>query len=105
MKRDYVAIMINGMKTIDDVIQEVPAAIDQYIHYACAAFNTGLTLHNSSQVNDATSLARLSCEAGSKWYFAHSDESNAVSTVSCVTHVIFIALVVANTPRAAHSAC
>ncbi|XP_028394830.1 uncharacterized protein LOC114518975 [Dendronephthya gigantea] len=79
VKHDYVAIMIEGMKTIDDVIEETPAAIDQYGHYAFFAFNIGLILHNCSQVNDASSLARLACEAGTKWYLAHSEESNAIS--------------------------
>jgi hypothetical protein len=68
---------------LDGVVQDVPdpVAFDQYIHYACNTFNIALMLFNCGHINDATSLARLSCEAGSKWYLAKSDDSDAITKV------------------------
>ena len=70
---------------LDGVFQDVPDAMNQYIHYASNAFNIALALFNCDQINDAAILARLSCEAGRKWYLLKSDDSNAINKVgNCI---------------------
>ena len=80
-KRDYVTMLVEGMKILDEVVKDVPEAIDQYIHYSRYAFNVALKLFKCDQVDDATILSRLSCEAGSKWYHLKSDDGNAINKV------------------------
>lgn len=69
---------------LDGIVEEVPAALEQYIHYACHAYNIGLMLSNCSQISEATSLARLSCQAANKWYLAKTCESNSITKVGSV---------------------
>lgn len=75
------SILVEGIKTLDDIVDDVPAAFEQYLYYASNAFNIALMLYNSSQVNDATCLACLSCDASYKWYHAKSDDSSAITKV------------------------
>ncbi len=73
---------------LDSVVENVPEAFDQYIHNACHAFNIALLLSECGDIDVATSLARVSCEAGSKWYIAKSDDTNASAKVSYLVYCI-----------------
>lgn len=67
---------------LDGVVRDVPAASEQYIHYSNYVFHIGsLMLHNCDHINEATSLARLSCEAAVKWYDAKSNDPKAIAKV------------------------
>ena len=81
-KRDCVSILVEEIKMLDGVLQDVPEAMDQYIHYASNTFNIALMLFNCGQINDAAILARLSCEAGRKCYLIKSDDGNAINKVA-----------------------
>ena len=85
---EYVSILIEGIKMLDGVVENVPVAFDQYIHNACHAFNIALLLSECGDIDVATSLARVSCEAGSKWYLAKSDDTNASAKVSYLVYCI-----------------
>ena len=76
------SMMVEGMKMLDGVVRDVPAALEQCIHYSYYVFHIGsLLLHNSGHINEATSLARLSCEAAVKWYHTKSNDTKAIAKV------------------------
>ena len=70
------------MNMLNGIVEEFPVALEQYIHYAYHTFNVGAILFNCGHLNDATSLARLSCQAALKWYIAKSHESDAFTKVA-----------------------
>lgn len=84
-KHDYVSAMLDAKTMVDDVVEDVPAAVEHYRHLATDAFNTGLILFKSAQFNDAAILARLSCEAASIWH-SKKGEAEGMIEVRIVIH-------------------
>ena len=75
-------MMVEGMKMLDGVVRDVPAALEKYVRYSCHVSRVGsFMLHNCIHINEATSLARLSCEAAVKWYHAKSSDTKVITEV------------------------
>lgn len=73
--REYVCAIKNELVILED--GKKPEALELCLRLSCCAYNVAVTLHNADEIDSATSLARVACESGKKWYSASSHEHNA----------------------------
>ena len=64
-KSDYVAAMLTGKTLLDD--EQVSTAAEHYRYLASDAFNVGLIFFKKNFLQEATTLARLSCSTAETW--------------------------------------
>lgn len=81
LKYDYVSAMLEVKSMLDDVVDEVPAASEHYRYLATDAFNVGLIFFKRGQINDATALARISCEAANTWCLEKSGSNRVLEVL------------------------
>ena len=70
------AAMLTGKTLLGDLVEQVSAAAEHYRYLASDAFNVGLIFFKKNFLQEATSLARLSCSTAEAWCAMKSGTNN-----------------------------